>query len=203
MEIEKPVEKGYISPSFPSTKRHLNRAKTALRISYETEIELIRKKIGSIDEVREGLGLSRRKMCQLLLVDPSAWTRWGKNPNQIPPHIYRSLQWYLALIEKHPEWHPKNTYLGAFGETQYQMKKIEERWEKRLEKLSQLKSNSETEEIFMDSQMESQISSMDEKTRLLGQQLEMVGQSQKSWRLLLIANTAILLIILLWLLSMT
>ena len=85
METEKQIEEGIISPSFPSTKRYLNRAKTALRISYETEIELIRKKIGSIDEVREGLGLSRRKMCQLLLVDPSAWTRWGKTPIRSPP----------------------------------------------------------------------------------------------------------------------
>ncbi len=102
-----------------------SRAKTALRMGYEAEVALIKKKIGSIDDVRGKLGLSKRKMCQLLLVDPSAWTRWGKTPQQIPPHIYRSLQWYLALTDQKPEWHPKNTYLGAFGETQSQMRKTE------------------------------------------------------------------------------
>jgi hypothetical protein len=40
-------------------------------------------------------------MAQLLMVDPSAWTRWMKT-GQVPPHIYRSLQWYLALREKIP-----------------------------------------------------------------------------------------------------
>lgn len=41
-------------------------------------------------------------MAQLLLVDPSAWTRWTKGGDEAPPHIYRMLQWYLALEEKYP-----------------------------------------------------------------------------------------------------
>lgn len=39
-------------------------------------------------------------MCQLLLVDPSAWTRWMKDESRVPPHIYRSLEWFLALNQK-------------------------------------------------------------------------------------------------------
>lgn len=45
-------------------------------------------------------------MCQLLLVDPSAWTRWTRNEEKTPPHIYRALEWFLALNEKtltHPD----------------------------------------------------------------------------------------------------
>ena len=195
MEIEKEAKKDSLPLKNSPSERYLNRAKTPLRISYETEVEIIRKKIGSIDDIREGLGLSRRKMCQLLLVDPSAWTRWGRNSAQIPPHIYRSLQWYLALIEKQPEWHPKNTYLGAFGETQYQMKKIEQKWEEKLEQFNHLKINGDLDKSLV----ETQVSSINEKNRLLDQRLIAISQSQIGWKILLIANTAILLVILFWL----
>jgi len=86
------------------------KSKTSHRIKYEAEVAVIRSKIGNIEEVRTQLGLSRRKICQLLMVDPSAWTRWTQQENRIPPHVYRSLQWYLELIEKDPIWHPKNTF---------------------------------------------------------------------------------------------
>jgi len=36
------------------------------------------------------------------MVDPSAWTRWTKKYQDAPPHIYRALEWYLLLSEKHP-----------------------------------------------------------------------------------------------------
>lgn len=170
---------------FSLKNKSSGRAKTALRMSYEAEVDVIRRKIGSIDEVREQLGLSRRKMCQLLLVDPSAWTRWDKNPEQAPPHIYRSLQWYLALIEQKPEWHPQNTYLGAFGETQYQIKKMEEKLD---EKIQQLQLSPEEPPL-----VENQVAQIHEKNRLLSEQLLSTTQSQRWWRLLLLVNTIILL----------
>jgi transcriptional regulator with XRE-family HTH domain len=71
-------------------------------LKYEAEVGVIRKKLGDLDEIREQLGLTQRKMCQLLLVDPSAWTRWTRDEEDAPPHIYRMLQWYLALEEKYP-----------------------------------------------------------------------------------------------------
>ncbi len=43
------------------------------------------------------------------MVDPSAWTRWSKQ-GRAPAHIYRSLQWYMALIDKDSAWHPQNTF---------------------------------------------------------------------------------------------
>lgn len=86
------------------------RSKTPLRLKYEAEVRVIRDQIGSIELIRQQLGLSQRKMCQLLMVDPSTWTRWMKDEARVPPHIYRSLQWYLQLIEKRPEWHPQNSF---------------------------------------------------------------------------------------------
>ena len=84
-------------------------AKTSLQMKYQAEVNVIKSKIGDIEEVRQTLGLSRRKMCQLLLVDPSAWTRWTKT-GRVPLHIYRALQWYMALIDKEPAWHPQNSF---------------------------------------------------------------------------------------------
>ncbi len=78
------------------------RAKSALRLKYEAEAEVLRKKIGDLETIRAQLGLSQRAICQLLWVDPSAWTRWAKRGEKAPPHIYRALQWYLALADKYP-----------------------------------------------------------------------------------------------------
>ncbi|MCB0411375.1 MAG: hypothetical protein KDD22_02545 [Bdellovibrionales bacterium] len=97
-------------PSISPLKSDSARTKTALRLKYEAEVKVIRSQIGSIEDVREKLGLSQRKMCQLLMVDPSTWTRWLKDESKIPPHVYRALQWYLQLIDKRPEWHPQHSF---------------------------------------------------------------------------------------------
>lgn len=84
-------------------KEH-GRPKTSLRIKYEAEVKSIKKTCGDLETIRRSLGLSKRKMAQLLLVDPSAWTRWTSKKGEAPPHIYRALQWFLLLQEKHPEY---------------------------------------------------------------------------------------------------
>ncbi|MGE3975229.1 MAG: hypothetical protein AB7F59_11955 [Bdellovibrionales bacterium] len=78
------------------------RTKSSERFIFEAEGQVSKSRIGTLEEVRFQLGLSRRKMCQLLLVDPSAWTRWNKPGANAPPHIYRALEWYLLLTEKYP-----------------------------------------------------------------------------------------------------
>lgn len=82
------------------------RAQSSQKMKYSAEIKLIQEKWGDLESIRERLGLSQRKMSQLLMVDPSAWTRWTKHGDEAPPHIYRSLSWFLTLHEKHPEAHP-------------------------------------------------------------------------------------------------
>lgn len=78
------------------------RSKTSLRMHYEAQVSVIKKQLGTLEDVRLKLGLSQRKMSQLLLVDPSSWTRWNRPEDEAPPHIWRALQWYLTLQEKIP-----------------------------------------------------------------------------------------------------
>ncbi len=96
------------SPSPESTFQLHARAKSSVRMHYEAQVEVIRRQIGDLEKIRENLGLSRRKICQLLMVDPSAWTRWTKDDeNPPPPHIYRALQWFMILQEKLPGLTPQ------------------------------------------------------------------------------------------------
>ena len=88
------------------------RSKTSLRMHYEAQVSVIQKQSGNLEEIRGSLGLSQRKMAQLLLVDPSTWTRWTKHGDEAPPHIWRALQWYLALREKIPGLTPQY-FLGT------------------------------------------------------------------------------------------
>ncbi|WP_413587607.1 hypothetical protein [Bdellovibrio sp. HCB274] len=46
-------------------------------------------------------------MSQLLMVDPSSWTRWTKQGDEAPPHVWRALQWYSILNEKIPGLTPQ------------------------------------------------------------------------------------------------
>ena len=78
------------------------RARSSLRQRYEAEARVIERRIGGLEKAREMLGLSQRKMAQLLLVDPSAWTRWTQGSQGAPPHVWRALAWYLALQDKYP-----------------------------------------------------------------------------------------------------
>lgn len=88
------------NPSLLNEELKEDKSRSSGRLLYEAQVEVIKKQIGDLEFVRTSLGLSQRKICQLLMVDPSAWTRWQKS--DAPPHIYRSLQWYLALKDKIP-----------------------------------------------------------------------------------------------------
>ena len=94
--VKTPVSGGFSQAAEP------RRGKSSQRMKYEAEVAVLKRKIGSLDDIRSQLGLTQRKICQLLLVDPSAWTRWTRRGEEPPPHIYRSLQWFLALEEKYP-----------------------------------------------------------------------------------------------------
>lgn len=76
------------------------KAKSPLSIRYAAEIKIFKAQHGGLEDIRKKLGFSRRRMCQLLMVDPSAWTRWTKDENRVPPHVYRALEWFIALNER-------------------------------------------------------------------------------------------------------
>lgn len=72
----------------------------SLRTQYLLEKERIQHEFGGLEQMRLTLGLSQRKVCQLLLVDPSAWTRWLKSG--APPHIHQALRWLIELRRTNP-----------------------------------------------------------------------------------------------------
>jgi transcriptional regulator with XRE-family HTH domain len=75
--------------------------KEAPKEAYRREKERICSEHGGLEQIRHRLGLSQRKLCQLLLVDPSAWTRWLKS--DAPPHVYQALNWLLQLKKMNPD----------------------------------------------------------------------------------------------------
>ncbi len=74
-----------------------------LREQYLLEKERIKFEIGDLEQIRISLGYSQRRMCQLLLVDPSAWTRWTKTLSGAPPHVYQALKWLVELKKVNPD----------------------------------------------------------------------------------------------------
>lgn len=91
------------------------RAKTSLKMHYEAQSAVIERQLGGLEGVRSKLGLSQRKMAQLLMVDPSAWTRWNRSGTRAPGIVWRALQWYMILQEKIPGLTP-NYFLGTSPE---------------------------------------------------------------------------------------
>ena len=149
--------------------------KTSLRLKYEAESTVIRKKLGSLEDIRKQLGLTQRKMCQLLMVDPSAWTRWQKDESKIPPHIYRALQWYMALIDKAPEWHPSNSYLGAFRSSSKSAERVQGFSEEIDTIQRQLKSTLHHNHLFME-------------------EMRKHTQIHWGWKMIMLINVVILLV---------
>ncbi|MBX3022322.1 MAG: hypothetical protein KF799_11670 [Bdellovibrionales bacterium] len=114
IETDRPLRFDQVTP--PDKKKSPN------RMRYDAEIRVIRARVGNLEDIRAKLGLTRRKICQLLLVDPSAWTRWTSSGGQAPPHIYRALEWYLLLIEKDPRaLMPIGTWSSNLFEDRFQM----------------------------------------------------------------------------------
>jgi hypothetical protein len=85
--------------------------KTSLKMHYDAQTAVIERQLGGLESVRSKLGLSQRKMAQLLMVDPSAWTRWNRPGIKAPGVVWRALQWYMILNEKVPGLTP-NYFLG-------------------------------------------------------------------------------------------
>ncbi len=71
-----------------------------LRDRYLLERDRIKNQLGELPQILEALGVNQRRACQLLLVDPSAWTRWNKT--EAPPHIYQALKWLVMLKKTNP-----------------------------------------------------------------------------------------------------
>lgn len=149
------------------------RAKTSLRMVYEAQAEVIRRQIGELDEVREKLGLNARKICQLLMVDPSAWNRWTRTGQTAPPHIWRALQWYMIVQEKLPGLTP-----------QFFIERIVPRVDRRthdwVENLGQQTQKLDLEILELQSQSQRLLSQVEEQVELIRRQEKRIQQLQKT-----------------------
>lgn len=88
----------------PSAVEGARRIWSAQKMRYDAEIDVIRKTHGGLEDMRQKLGLSRRQLCRILMVDPSAWTRWtsptaggvvGVVAEKAPAHVYKMLAMIL------------------------------------------------------------------------------------------------------------
>ncbi len=69
--------------------------KSEKRAKNDAIVAVICEKHGGLEQMRSRLGFSQKQMSELLLVDPSAWTRWVRDGESAPAHIYQALAWYF------------------------------------------------------------------------------------------------------------
>ncbi len=180
----------FISESFQGATNHefsnSEKTRTSLRLQYEAEARVLRRQMGGIESIRKDLGLNRRKICQLLLVDPSTWTRWTQDESKVPPHIYKALQWYLVSLEKYPMLHP----LHQISITKEGVEMEKQQWAEERQKLERKLNNLEYQlheqrsNLLSRSKVEhDQPANTQEKTQGVG----------LGWKLLLLFNTILLL----------
>lgn len=81
----------------------ITEATRSLNQQYYSEKENIIKEFGSLGDMRLKLGLTKSQIAKLLLLKPSTWSRWEKNPSKAPPHVFQALKWYMILSEAKPE----------------------------------------------------------------------------------------------------
>lgn len=188
-------EDGPLKASTFSSEKTRPRAKSSLRLQYEAEKEVLRAQLGSLEQIREQLGLSQRKMAQLLMVDPSAWTRWIQNEERVPPHVYRSLQWYLRLIEDQPQWHPQQSFRPHLEAQQPHIQKewdhMQINWEKSLEKFRSQRF--ELEAVIRDSE-----TSWSREKQRLEAKIEKKDMSLATWKMIVIVNSLVLFFSAIW-----
>lgn len=171
------------------------RAKSPLRIKYEAEKSVLRQKLGSLEEIRQKLGLTQRKMTQLLLVDPSAWTRWMRDESRVPPHVYRSLQWYLELVDKKPEWSPHNSFQPYL---QTQVPRLDQQIvELQIQLEKAIQTSQSQSRAFQEAMREAQNQWQAEK-HTLESKIEKKDMSLAAWKLIVLLHSCALFASLVW-----
>ncbi len=83
-----------------ATSSRTSKGQGSYGLFYASQVQKIKERLGDLEGIRTNLGMSRRQICQILLVNPSAWTRWTKSPQGAPPHFYRALEWLIHIHSK-------------------------------------------------------------------------------------------------------
>lgn len=184
-----------LDSTVPDLSDNEPRSKSSLRMRYETEKLSLEKQLGSLEEIRAELGLSQRKMAQLLMVDPSAWTRWIKAPEKVPPHVYRSLQWYLELTKKQPQWSPENSF-GPL--TRKLNEKIESAFSTDNQQLQRELSVLRQEQALRAQQIASLQEALEERDKTFAERVDNKDTALAIWKLFILLNSIILFFWLVW-----
>ena len=171
------------------------KSKSSLRMKYEAERSVLIDQFGGLEDIRMRLGLSKRKMSQLLLVDPSAWTRWVKDESQAPPHIYRALQWYQELIEKRPEWSPQNSFQPYTSQFQ---PKFDKQWDEIQVTVEQSLSRIKNQSSDMRHLLENSQSEWEREKASLQERIEKKDTSLTVWKLIVLIHSCVFFFTLLW-----
>lgn len=77
----------------------LKKQRSSRRLRHEAQIQIFKSQWGTLEDIRNHLGLRPSQICEILKVHPSAWIRWTKKGRDAPPHIYQMLEWYLELLK--------------------------------------------------------------------------------------------------------
>jgi transcriptional regulator with XRE-family HTH domain len=119
LEFDEPIKSIDLGLAIPSVTKDilLTQSKSLRRERYEQYVQEIREKHGSLEDIRQRLGLSRRKLCGELMVDPSAWSRWtaSQQPgsrDEAPPHVYKTLVLMLEAQAKEPLKYQEKSAMG-------------------------------------------------------------------------------------------
>ncbi len=162
-----------VEPTLPRT----------LREQYLLEKERIKYEIGDLEQIRISLGYSQRRMCQLLLVDPSAWTRWTKTLAGAPPHVYQSLRWLVELKNINPDAVAPNNIAKRMDfvqrSTHDQLKALKSDIAA-LERAVALTSNQPASDFVVESILRIQESKWEEKFALLKAKLDALLSSSRN-----------------------
>jgi hypothetical protein len=116
-------------------------------------------------------------MAELLLVDPSAWSRWVRDESKVPPHVYRSLNWYLQLRE-----HNKNSELNENKKTTMTHDEAQALRAEIMQKLTDMRAS------LIGMEKEALTEWMSSERRELLQQFEKEAKLGGGWKLLLLVN---------------
>lgn len=164
--------------------------RSSLRLRFEAEVEVLLMRYGSLEAMRKRLQLSRREICKILLVDPSAWTRWTSHDRTAPPHVYKTMALLMEKVEKNPEafnaQNTQNADLNTLKKIEADLKKVEVEMRQ--------------EQRVLNEQAQKELLSQIEIVRSEAAKLKMQAEQRLvltlGWKFLIILNAVLLLYVL-------
>ena len=96
-----------------ATDHRVSKGQGTYGLFYASQVQKIKERLGDLEGIRKNLGMSRRQICQILLVNPSAWTRWTKSSQGAPPHFYRALEWLIYIHNKKTSYQQNSSFLTS------------------------------------------------------------------------------------------